>query len=132
MQFGPLPSDSYLPYNGRQAYSYLAPRPPSCSDSPLFYLDLSCKPSESYTLPILGGKSTDYVRPLDVVTDELDRERVRDPIDRFFAAKKAFLVDSVEETLGLIYEREHLKYENIQKIDDEECRMGIQTSIRFA
>ena len=45
-----------------------------------------------------------------------------DPLGDFFSGKKAFLSDSIEGVVGLIYERQHLKYENFRKIDYDSCR----------
>ena len=119
MDFGPSHSNLYSPYIGMQRYRCLPPGPYSYS-----YPDLSYHPSDSYGIDTPQRKDEGLVSHLDVLSADIQQVSRADPLNQFFAGKKAFLSKSVEEMVGLIYEREHLKHENIHKIDYDACRVG--------
>ena len=58
---------------------------------------------------------------LDALTEGIQSEKTRDPIHHFLADKKAFLSKSVEDILGMIYEREYLRDTNCYRIDRDSC-----------
>lgn len=45
-------------------------------------------------------------------------------MDRFLAGKREFLARSVEDILGMIYEREGLRDEHLRKIDYDSCKVS--------
>ena len=80
----------------------------------------SSTPSDSYAVPTLEEGATG---PLDAVVDTIFPAPL-DSLDEFFSAKKRFVAKSVEEILGLVYERRQLKYDLFRGIDYESCRLG--------
>ena len=107
-RYSPVPSFSPL-YSFFSPYSVYIPFPLSES---------SINPDQQagHGLPI----------HLDALTEDLLGATKTDPLDQFISGKKEFLAKSVEDILGLVYEREQLKYENFSKIDDESCKFGTQ------
>ena len=61
---------------------------------------------------------------VDALVDGLNSAPLGDPLERFMGARKRFLGRSVEDILGLIYEREDLKRENILRILYESAHVG--------
>ena len=66
---------------------------------------------------------TKPISHLDAITGGLDAPPSADPLDGFFAGKRDAIAGGVEDVLGLIYEREQLKYENLFKIDCDSCKV---------
>lgn len=94
-------------------YSFDLTRSSSCSL-------LFPQPSGSYAY--LGEESGPDSH-LEAITDDIETRPGLNPLGDFFGQKKRFLAKSVEEILGLIYEREGLKYENQRKADYDACRL---------
>ena len=59
--------------------------------------------------------------PLDIPTHP------KDPLDMFFDSKRKILSKSVDDVVGLIYEREKIKIDNLAKIDYDSC--SVKTKI---
>ena len=81
---------------------------------------LSLKQPDTYS----GEIESDAVSSpthLDALTEGIRSEKTRDPIHYFLADKKAFLSKSVEDILGMIYEREYLRDTNCYRIDRDSC-----------
>lgn len=120
MHFGPSQPFMYVRYISARPSNYLdqALTYPSLADysmglSPLFEESAKSLWEDPAEKSIWG--------PLHGAHDELQKGKSIDPLESFFAGKKEFLVKSVREIMGLIYEREHLKDENIRGIDYDEC-----------
>ena len=60
---------------------------------------------------------------LDAIADSFSRKKSDDPVDALLGAKRDWLGRSVEDVLGLIYEREQIKYGQFSKIDKEWCKV---------
>jgi hypothetical protein len=86
------------------------------SATSLSYLSFLPQPSDSYALngPM---NEDDGFSHLDAITDDITEQASKDPLAPFFNGQKAFLGKSVQDILGLIYERETLKYNNLRGID---------------
>lgn len=61
---------------------------------------------------------------LDALTEGILSEKEQDVFSDIFGAKKDFLGRTTEDLLGLIYERENIKYDHMGKIDKESCYVG--------
>jgi len=106
-------------YQKRYSPKPVAQSPQSTSTSPYYVPSLSFSPSDSATLLETGLAAPVTDGPIDALTLEITALQSSDPIDSFFAAKRAFAARSVEDILGLIYERESILYDNLHKIDYE-------------
>lgn len=106
------------PVPERYDYSYLDPSAPS---SP--YFTSLIQPSDSYAVTGQDGSDEDHTGHLEAITDDILSKGASDPLSHFFTAKKRFLSKSVEDILGLIYEREEIKYDNLQKTDYDSCQL---------
>ena len=122
MYFGPSHPIPYPPHAGGQAVPYQTQDYSSFSDSLLYSPHLPSLINESYGIQSPDQYDSGLVTHLDVLAEDLIHESKGDPLESFFLGKKAFLAKSVEGILGLIYEREHMKYESIRKIDYESCQ----------
>jgi len=78
---------------------------------------------DGYSDAATGLTSENRTSHLDALTDSLETPPSSDPLDCFFSGKRDFIARSVEDILGMIYERESLKYENIEKIDYDFCKV---------
>ena len=58
---------------------------------------------------------------LDAITAACFESPSTDPVEAIFGAKRRFISRSVEDVLGLIYEREQIKYDLFSRIDQESC-----------
>lgn len=86
-----------------------------------FYLHPSysaTQPSASYAGN--GGESD----LLSALTDGVAEPYTTTPLTQFFTRKRAFAAKSVQEIVGLIYQREALKYDTIRAIDYQSCGIG--------
>jgi hypothetical protein len=63
------------------------------------------------------GRNPESAAHLDALIEESEKRDKKDPVDVYFLGKRRFLSDSIADILGLIYGREHLKDENLRKID---------------
>lgn len=106
-------------YQKRYSPKPVAQSPQYTSSSPYYVPSLSFSPSDSATLlqTQLDTPTADGI--IDAITQDMPAPQSGDSIDSFFASKRAFVARSVENILGLIYERESLCYENIRKLDYE-------------
>lgn len=100
----------------RYDYSHLDSAAPSLS-----YLSLLPQPSDSYAGP--NTAEPPYAGPLEAITHDILTKGTSDPLDHFFTGKRQFLAKSIEEVLGLIYEREQIKYDNIRKADYDSSKL---------
>ncbi len=121
MHFGPSQPFLYTRYMGARPINYLAqaltyPEPYHSS------IDSACLPSGSSKSLWHDHDEKRAWAPYDGNIDTLSQENKTDPLERFFAGKRNFLLKSGREIVGLIYEREHLKYQNICRIDYDVCR----------
>ena len=111
-------------WNANEYYyrKHYAPRPQSTSTynvpSLVSYVpSLTVSSSDSYA-PLspytpCGGLETH----VDAITQDLTTPKQNDPINAFFRGKQLFLGKSVEDIVGLIYERETIKYESFRAMD---------------
>jgi hypothetical protein len=84
--------------------------------SSLSYLWFFPRPSDSYAAD--GPAHEDApLGHIDAITDDITAQAAKDPLAPFFNGQKAFLGKSVQDIVGLIYEREGLKCDNIRRID---------------
>ncbi len=107
----------------KQAESPTSPRSLLYSSSPSDSLSSCPRPSES-SAPLLAEDGV--YSPVDALLDGVRSVPAVDPLDRFMTAKKRFLARSTQDILGLIYERETLKYENIRRMLYESAHIGGQ------
>jgi hypothetical protein len=119
MHFGPSQPLIYMPYMGIWQRNYVA-RALAYPESYHSFLDFPYLTSESSQSVWHDQREKKLWEPLDP-RDKASLENKIDPLESFFAGKKNFLVKSAREILGLIYEREQLKYENLHRIDYDEC-----------
>ena len=123
MKYEPQQTNTYHAYQSLKDYG-IPPLTPNYILSPFYTLALPYGPSESsidHASNPLGNPSS---TPLDVITNEFLQPTSTDPLDQFLSHKRRFLAQSVEDILGLIYEREQLKYDNHQKIDFDSTKIG--------
>ena len=100
-------------------YTTPASRPTSYSQPPSYYFSLPytsllSPPSHSYAV-------ADTSEPLDALIIDVEPATRRTPLDQFLDRKKRFAARSVEDILGLIYERQGIKYTMAREIDYEHC-----------
>lgn len=124
MQFNT--SQSYLNpvHLDSDRYGHVDPAPYSRVSYPTTYLNDSSLPIDFWEKGVPDQGYSNPIDHLNAITQDIEPGNGMDPLDRFFHGKRSFLAKSVEEILGLIYEREHLKYENIRKIEYDSCRVG--------
>ena len=95
----------------------------SASSSVPYVPSLTVSSSDSYApLPAYapsGGLETH----IDAIMQDLTAPPQNDPINAFFTAKQAFLGKSVQDIVGLIYERETIKYESFHAMDYQAARI---------
>lgn len=74
---------------------------------------------ESSSLPYLDAITDSFLPPKNnsSIGDFFDAKKSSDPIDNFFGAKKQFLENSIENVLGMIYERKQILYDHSKQID---------------
>ena len=126
MYFGPSNQNAYLPYAGGQKVTYETRADFQRADPLLNSSYFSSLIDGSYAIQSSDQVDSGQVTHLDVLTENLMHESNGDPLERFFRGKKVFLAKSVEDILGLIYEREYLRDENIRKIDYESSKSRIK------
>ena len=95
---------------------------PDISLSMPYLLPLS-QPSDSYAANVLDEGHEDATSALDAITDHLTTNTSSDPLGAFLTGKKRFLAKSVEDLLGLLYEREQIKYDSLRKIDYDSAQI---------
>ena len=105
-------------------YSTPTPNPSSYLPSTFYYFShpntsSSPNPSDSYAVPYTS-------EPIDALTSEFELSNLEGSLERFLGRKKNFAARSVQDILGLIYERETIKYDMARIIDYERCHMGTQ------
>ena len=91
----------------------------SYSQSASYYFSLpytSFLPTPSHSYSVL-----DSSEPLDALIADLAPGSQRTPLDQFLDRKKRFAAHSVQDILGLIYERESLRYDMTDAINQERC-----------
>lgn len=105
-------------YQQRYTSNPVSESPPYVSSSPYYVPSLSFSPSDSAALThCLDTPTTEGV--LDAITQDFIAAPPSNGIDVFMTAKRTFAARSVEDILGLIYERDSLCQGNIRKIDYE-------------
>ena len=92
--------------------SYSFPRYPPSTDS---------IPNPSHSAAVLDAST-----PLDAIADEVTSSLPQSFLDGFLQRKKRFAAKSVEEILGLIYERESLREEITYAINYQQCHLKTQ------
>jgi len=117
MEFGSQP---YTPYHLQQLSYYLAGSS-SYSILPAPSVLAPFNPSDSYILPNVKGRSPFLTDSLDFLIRDKTQEN-SDPLGGLFAGRKEFLSKSVEDILGLIDEREQIRYGNLRQIDYESLK----------
>ena len=110
------------PELNRYLYSAHGPRAYLNTAFSFPYLALFSQPSDS-SLWSEPYSSKGAVSPLETITDGFVPKTLHDPLEPFFTARGQFWAKSVDDILGLISERERLKYENMHKIDYESCQI---------
>ena len=100
------------------AYEATQRYPDPFNASFLSYLSFLPQPSDSY-----AANEDDAVGHLEAITDDITTQASKDPLAPFFHGQKAFLGKSVQDILGLIYERETLKTENLRRIDYDSSQL---------
>jgi len=80
------------------------------------------QPSDSYAVTEPNHSAPSATDSVDALTHFLTPSKP-DPLMDILGQQAAFHAKSVEELLGLIYEREHLKYDNIKHIDYESSQL---------
>lgn len=105
-------------------YTTRTPNPASCFQShscsfSLPYTSSSPQASDSYAVP-----ETSEI--IDALTSDVEQGNQHGSLERFLGRKKNFAAKSVQDILGLIYERESIKYELAHAIDYEQCHLGTQ------
>jgi len=107
---------------GLDSYLYLHHGPRSYVDLSLNYLVPLSPLSGSYVgvAPVLLAQSESG---LEYITRESAGKPGPDPLGSFLSAKREFWATSVEDILGRISEREHIRRENIYQVDYESCQM---------
>jgi len=60
---------------------------------------------------------------LEAITHDFSSQHAEDPLAEFLAGKTRFLSQSVEDMLGLLYERERIKYDHALTIDYASCQL---------
>jgi len=79
------------------------------------------EPSDSYAAPETQDNVYSHI---DALVEGVSGSQQTDPLERFMSARKRFLGRSVQDILGLIYERESIKYENDHRILYESAQVG--------
>ena len=88
---------------------------------PSLFLDpLLPEPSQSY---VVCNQEENNEILLEAITDNVKPESTH-VLDLFLSGKKRFSTKTVEEILGLIYERERIRYEHRSAIDYEQMRVS--------
>ena len=109
----PHPTD-YAPATYEPATLYHNPSSPASLSYPAFYP----QPSDSYAKNAHSSPLPDPLEdPLTALTDGFQTRHTDGLLNSFLTGRKAHTGKSVEDILGLIHERESLKYDNLHKID---------------
>jgi hypothetical protein len=102
--------------HARGAYEATIRYPDPFSPASLPYLSFSPSFSQSY-----AADEDAALSHLDAITDSITTGASKDPLAPFFHGQKAFAAKTVEDILGLVYEREQLKTANLRCIDYDSC-----------
>jgi len=89
------------------------------------YLPDIYRPNDGYGQEAGYDLETPYsaspILHLDALADGLEPPPEGDPLDHFFTGKRVFAASRIENILGLIYEREQLRENNLLRIDENAC-----------
>ena len=119
-----------MEFNGYYPTTIQAKDPASPPSLPA-YCSTSSIPSYSYPAPSqsYGAQEANsgVHQPIDAILESKYLPVVtKDPLQDFLTVKKSVLSSSAEDILGLIYERNSLKYENLRRITYESVHWGSQ------
>jgi len=89
----------------------------SASSLASYVPSLTVSSSDSYAPLTAYTPSSGLETHVDAIIQDLTAPPQNDPINAFFTAKQAFLGKSVQDIVGLIYERESLKYASFRAMD---------------
>lgn len=118
-----------MEFNGYYTTTLQAENPASPPSLPPY--PISPNPSYSFPAPSqsygVSDTNSDLAQPIDAVLEGTNAHTAaNDPLQDFLTVKKRVLGSSAEDILGLIYQRQSLKYENLTRITYESAHWGSQ------